>query len=68
MKTKSVLLGVAVSFFISMLPALAFDIPGHMLVAQIAHDRLNPRAAAKLREIAPHLHLTTSCTTHDDKR
>ena len=65
MKTKSVLLGVAVSLFVSMLPAWAWDIPGHIMVAQMANDRLNPRAAAKLREIAPHLHLTTSSGTHD---
>ena len=53
MNAIPVLLGATVFMSVSLPPARASDIPGHMLVAQIAHDRLNPKAAATSQALAP---------------
>jgi len=36
-------------------PALGWDVPGHIIVAQVAHSRLNPKARAKLEQLATNL-------------
>ena len=38
-------------------PLAAWDIPGHMIVAQIAYGRLNTNAAAHLTQLAGQLKL-----------
>ena len=57
MKTRLCLLVAAVA---AILNAHAWDISGHMIVAKIAHDRLNPKAAARLEALAPQLQFNTS--------
>ncbi|HEV2806317.1 MAG TPA: S1/P1 nuclease [Chthoniobacterales bacterium] len=41
------------------LPADAFDTPGHIIVAKIAYDYLNPHARAKVDSLSAKMHLGT---------
>ena len=53
MKTKSLILAL----LLTSVPALAWDVPGHFIVAKIAYDYLNPHARAKVDSLSAKLHL-----------
>ena len=56
MKTRILTVSVLFAFVASV---MAFDVPGHIIVAKIAYDHLNPHAKVKLESLSSKMHLGT---------
>ena len=52
-------IAVQTAVLLCTVPAFGWDVPGHIIVAQVAHGRLNPKAKAKLEELGAKLEFHT---------
>lgn len=52
---RAQLIAIQTAVLFCAVPAFGWDIPGHIIVTQVAHSRLNPKAKAKLEQLAPSL-------------